>query len=122
MSCNILAIVKFCCARTTQLFWYFHVATVIELMEETKEVIDVEMLALYLEIKTEVVQRIQAECPLDIKRAKLRLFTFWVENDINASWSKLTAALQSLDKRVLAKTICDKITGEYITFIYLCRL
>ena len=90
-------------------------------MEETTEVVDLEMLALYLEIKTEVVQRIQAECPLDIKRAKLRLFTFWIENDVNASWNKLTAALQSLDKRVLAKTISDKITGKWTTHSYLCR-
>ena len=91
-------------------------------MEETKEVIDLEMLALYLEINTEVVQTIQAECHFDIKRAKLRLYTFWLENDLKASWSKLTAALQFLDKRVLAKSISDKITGECITHLYNCAI
>ena len=90
-------------------------------MEETTEVVDLEMLSLYLEIKTEVVQRIQAECPLDIKRAKLRLFTCWIENDLNACWSKLTAALQSLDKRVLAKLFLTKlqVSGPLIYMIVL---
>ena len=81
-------------------------------MEETKEVVELEMLALYLEIKSDVFKRIQAECPLDINRAKVRLFTYWVDNDLNASWNKLTTALENLDKRVLAKNISDKIKGE----------
>ena len=81
-------------------------------MEETKEVVEIELLALYLEIKSDVFKRIQAECPLDINRIKLRLYTYWVDNDTKASWNKLTSALENLDKRVLAKTISDKIKGE----------
>ena len=70
------------------------------------------MLALYLEIKSDVFKKIQAECPFNIDRAKVRLFTYWVDNDLNASWNKLTIALENLDKRVLATKISDKIQGE----------
>ena len=72
-------------------------------MKETKGVVELEMLALYLEIDSEVFKKIQAECPLDIDRAKLRLFSYWIENDLKASWNKLITALEYLEKRVLAK-------------------
>ena len=91
-------------------------------MEEIKEVVEWEMLALYSVIKTEVVKKIKVECSSDVDRAKINLFTFWVENDFNASWSKLTAALQCLDKRVLAKNISDKMLGEWITHLYNCAI
>ena len=81
-------------------------------MEETKEVVELEMLALYLGIKMEVFKKIQAECPLDIDKVKLRLYTYWLDNDLEATWKKLTAALENLDKRVLAKIISDKMKGE----------
>ena len=81
-------------------------------MEETKEVVELEMLALYLGIKMEVFKKIQAECPLDIDKAKLRLYTYWLDNDLEATWKKLTAVLENLDKRVLAKIISDKMKGE----------
>ena len=81
-------------------------------MEETKEVVELEMLTLYLGIKMHVIQVIQAECPLKINAAKLRLYTYWLDNDSEASWNKLTAALEKLDKRVLAKRISDKMKGE----------
>ena len=87
-------------------------------MKETKEVVELEMLTLYLGIKMEVFKKIQAQCyPFDIDRAKLRLFSYWLDNDLNASWNKLTVALENLDKRVLAKTISDKIKGEWITHL-----
>ena len=86
-------------------------------MEETKEVVEVEMLTAYLDIKMEVFKKIQAECPSDINKAKLRLFSYWLDNDLNASWKKLTAALEGLDKRVLATKISDKIKGERIVLI-----
>ena len=81
-------------------------------MEETKEVVELEMLALYLGIKMEVLKKIQAECPLDIDKAKLRLYAHWLDNDSEASWNKLTAALANMDKRVLAERISDKMKGE----------
>ena len=84
-------------------------------MKETKEVIELEMLALHLDIKMEDVRKIQVECFNDIDKSKLRLFTYWLDNDKDASWDKLTAALESLDKRVLATKISDKIKGEWMT-------
>ena len=81
-------------------------------MEETKEVVELELLTLYLGIKMEVIQVIQADCPLNNNTAKLRLFNYWLNNDSEASWNKLTAALEKLDKRVLAKRISDKMKGE----------
>ena len=104
--------------QLTVLVLYTNLATVTELMEETKEVVELEMLAVYLEIKTEVVKKIKVECSSDVDRTKIGLFDFWVKNDLNASWSKLTAALQCLDKRVLAKRISDKMSGEWITHLY----
>ena len=83
-------------------------------MKETEEVVELEMLTLHLGIKMEVFKKIQAEChPFDIDRAKIRLFSYWLDNDLNASWNKLTDALENLDKRVLAKIISDKIKGEW---------
>ena len=81
-------------------------------MEETKEVVVLEMLALYLGIKMEVLQKIQAKCLLDIDKAKLRLYTYWLDNDSEASWNKLTAALENMDKCVLAKNISEKMKSE----------
>ena len=69
-----------------------------------------------------VVKKIKIECSSDVDRAKINLFDFWVENDLNASWSKLTAALQRLGKRVLAKRISDKMSGEWITHLYNCAI
>ena len=60
----------------------------------------------------EVLKKIQAECFLDIKKAKLKLYAYWLDNDSEASWNKLAAALENLDKRVLAKRISDKMKGE----------
>ena len=97
------------------------IATLKELMEETKEVVEVEMLTAYLGIKMEVIRKIQAECPSNIDKAKLRLFSYWLENDLNASWKKLTAALEDLDKRVLATKISDKIRGEWMVLIFYLR-
>ena len=94
------------------LLTYYNVATLIKLMEETKEVVELEMLALYLGIKMEVIKKFQAECPLDIDKAKLRLYAYWLDNDSEASWNKLTAALENLDKCVLAKIISDKMKSE----------
>ena len=76
------------------------------------------MLTAYLGIKMEVIRKIQAECPADINKAKLRLFSYWLENDLNASWKKLMVALEGLDKRVLAKVISDKFKGESIVLFY----
>ena len=81
-------------------------------MEETKEVVELEKLAVYLDIKLEVLEKIQLECPLDIDKAKIRLYAYWLDNDTEASWNKLTTALEGLDKRVLAKIISDKMKGE----------
>ena len=73
------------------------------------------MLALYLKIESDVVKKIQADCPLDTDRAKLRLFQYWVNSDLNASWKRVTTALEKLDRRDLAKTISDKMKGESMT-------
>ena len=98
--------------------YIFNIATLKELMEETKEVVESEMLALYLGINMKVIKKIQAECPLDIDKAKLRLYTYWLDNDSEASWNKLTAALENLDKCVLAKSISDKMKSEQLTHLY----
>ena len=81
-------------------------------MEETKEVVELELLTLYLGIKIEVIKEIQAEYPLKTNIAKLKLYAYWLENDSEASWNKLTAALEKLDKRVLTKRISEKMKGE----------
>ena len=93
-------------------FCTINVATLKELMEETKEVVELGMLALYLDIKMEVFKKIQAESLLDIDNTKLKLYVHWLANDSEASWKKLTAALENLDKCVLAKRISDKMKGE----------
>ena len=98
--------------HNNSIFCTFNVATQIELMKETKEVVELEMLAFYLGIKMEVIKRIQTECLLDNEKAKLRLYAYWLDNDLEASWNKLTAALENLDKRVLAKTISDKMKSK----------
>ena len=81
-------------------------------MEETKEVVEFEMLALYLGIKMDVLKKFKAECLLDVDKAKLRLYDHWLDNDSEASWNKLVTALEKLDKRVLAKRISDRMKGE----------
>ena len=92
--------------------FFIDVATVKQLMEETKEVVELETLAVYLDIKMEVIKKFQAECHSDIDKTKLKLYAHWLDNDSEASWNKLTAALANLDKRVLAKKISDKMEGE----------
>ena len=70
------------------------------------------MLALYLDIKMEVFKKIQAESLLDIDNTKLNLYAHWLDNDSEASWKKLAAALENMNKRVLAKRISDKMERE----------
>ena len=89
-------------------------------MEETKGVVKWNLLALYLEIESDIIEKIKAECPLDVDSAKQQLFTHWIDNDLEASWDKLIKALESMAKKVLAKTIFDKIKGEWITNGYDC--
>jgi len=93
-------------------FGIFNVATVEELMKETADVVKWDMLALNLGIKSGIIEKIEAEWPSNINKAKLKMFIYWVENDLEASWKKLTTALQNIDKLVLAKQISDKIEGE----------
>ena len=47
--------------------------------------VELEILAVYLGIKIEVFKKIQAECLSDVDRTKLGLFTYWLENDSDAS-------------------------------------
>ena len=48
-----------------------------------------------------------------VKNQKVALYNMWLENDIQASWSKLCDALWQEDKKVLATQLRAKyVTGK----------
>ena len=51
-------------------------------------------------------------CYRGLNRQKSAMLDLWFRYDTEASWEKLSAALQELDERVLAK----KIRTEYMPF------
>jgi len=91
---------------------YVFVVTVKNLMNETKEVVDYEHLGIQLDVSQAVIERISKEVLSKVELAKSKIYSYWIDNDPNASWEKLIEALKKIDKRSLATKLTGKLKGK----------
>ena len=71
-----------------------------------------EELGLYLNVELNIIDGIEKDCQSVLSRLS-HVLQHWLNNDPEASWSKLANALQSCNCRNLANIIRNRQTGNY---------
>jgi len=61
-------------------------------VKETKEVVDYERLGIQLDISQAEIEKISREVLPKVELAKSKIYSYWIDNNPNASWEKLTEA------------------------------
>ena len=73
-------------------------------------------LGIQLDFETSDLDKIK-ENNHDVDSAKIKLFSEWIQNDEEASWSKLIAALKTMDLNILSNDILLKYGGGMLYII-----
>ena len=62
---------------------------------------------------------IEKNHPGDVQRCCTEMFKYWLRVDTDATWNKLTDALEVIGQKVLAKNVKDIVKGSYVcNYIY----
>ena len=61
------------------------------------------------------LDNIAEDFPHDVERCCGEMLSYWLRNDLQASWNKLIEALKHIGKKVLAKKIEIDILKGFVT-------
>ena len=78
------------------------------LVNATEGVVEVYKLGVQLEICVGVLDTIKANNRNDVDNARIKLLDYWLQNDQEASWSKLAGALREVGHRDMSNSILKK--------------
>jgi len=87
----------------------FFLVSVKNLLKETKEVVEYELLGIELNVEQAEIDKISKECQSKVELSKSKLFLYWLDNEEEASWEKLIHALKSIGKKCLASKLFEKL-------------
>lgn len=74
-----------------------------------KDVVEWKSLGVQLDISAAKIKEIDVENRGKVADCSYELINFWFESDVSCSWEKLTDALKSIGKSVLAAEIIKKV-------------
>ena len=75
------------------------------LVNATEGVVEFYKLGVELEISMGVLDTIEANNCSDVDKARIKLLDYWLQNDQEASWSKLAGALRKVGHGDLSNSI-----------------
>ena len=90
--------------------------TVKNLINATKKCVDWYQLGIQLDFETSDLNKIKKNNH-DVDSARINLFTQWIENGQEPSWSKLIEALKAMDFNNLSNDILLKYGGGMLYII-----